>query len=218
MVSLVPAVYAQDFASLQTGGTFSLEGSVRGTYGRCAFPAFALDLDVADGSFRYPDLPLSARAIAVDLSIANPGGDIDSTLVNLSRFHMEIDDQPVDAAFTMRTPVSDPEVDVRIQGTIDLADVARTVKLVGADGLGGVLTADASMHARKSDVDSARYDRIAAQGTMSARNVTLRGASLRQPLDIEEATIQLTPRRSKIHPLQCERRRETLPARRRPRA
>jgi hypothetical protein len=198
ILSLVPVVYAQDFASLETSGTFSLNGTVRGAYGETAFPSFALDLAVVDGRFRYPDLPLSAQAIVADLSITNPGGDIDSTVVNLSRFHVEIDGQPLDAALALRTPVSDPDVDVQLRGTVDLGAVARTVKLQNSEGLGGVIVADARMRARRSDVDSARYDRIAAQGAISARDVTLRGEALRQPVDIREATLQLTPRTAEL--------------------
>jgi hypothetical protein len=204
ILSLVPAVYAQDFASLETGGTFTLDGNVRGSYGREAFPSFALDLNIVDGGFRYPDMPLPARAIAADLSVSNPGGDIDSTVVDLSRFHMEIGDQPVDASLRLRTPVSDPEADVRVQGTLDLADVARTVKLANAEGLGGVIVADARMHARRSDVDSARYDRIDAEGTVEARGVTLRGPSLRQPVDVREASLELTPQAARLRSLDAQ--------------
>ncbi len=193
ILSLVPVVYAQDFASLETSGTFSLDGSVRGAYGDDAFPAFALNVNVTDGSFRYPDLPLPARAIAADLAVTNPGGHIDSTVVDLSRFHVEIGDNPVDGALTVRTPVSDPDARVSLHGTIDLADVARTVKLANAGGLGGVIVADADMHARRSDVDSARYERIQASGTVTASDVTLRGEGLRQPIDVREARIELTP-------------------------
>jgi hypothetical protein len=156
---------------------------------------------VADGSFRYPDLPLPARAITADLSVANPGGDIDSTVVDLSRFHVEIGDQPLDATFTLRTPVSDPDIDVRVDGTVDLGDVARTVKLSGADGLGGVIVADASMHARKSNVDNQRYDRIEAQGTILARDVTLRGEALRQPIDVQQASLRFTPQTAELRAL-----------------
>jgi hypothetical protein len=203
ILSLVSVVYAQDFASLETAGTFSLNGNVRGAYGENAFPSLALDLNVVDGSFRYPDLPLAARAITADLSVSNPGGDIDRTVVNLSRFYVEIGDQPVDATLTLRTPVSDPDVEVSVQGAVDLGDVARTVKLEGAEGLGGVIVADAFMHALRSDVDSARYDRIDARGTFSAQAVTLRGPDLRQPVDIEEARIQLTPQTAELRAFQA---------------
>jgi hypothetical protein len=204
LLSLVPAVYAADFASLQTSGSFTVRGFVRGLYGESAFPALALDVTVEDGSFRYPDLPLPARAITADLSITNPGGDIDSTVVNLSRFHVEIGDQAVDGAATLRTPVSDPEADVRVRGTLDLADVARTVKLENAPDLSGVIVADAAVRARRSDVDSARYERIAAEGTVIATGVTLRGEGLRQPVDIQELSIQLSPERADLQAFRAQ--------------
>jgi hypothetical protein len=199
VLSLVPVIYAQDFASLETGGTFSVEGSVRGAYGEDALPAFSLSATVADGTFRYPDLPLPARAISVDLSIDNPGGDVDSTVVSLSGFHVEIGDQSVDGALTLRTPLSDPDLDVRVRGALDLADVARTIKLEGVGDIGGTVTADAAVRARRSDLDSARYERVAASGGVSARNLTLDSEELRQPIVVEEMAIELSPERADLN-------------------
>lgn len=198
ILSLVPTVYADDFASLETSGSFSLDGTVQGSYGEGSFPSFALDLEIADGSFRYPDVAVPARAIAADLSITNPGGDVDSTVVDLSRFHLELGEQAVDASITVRTPVSDPDADVRVEGSLDLGDVARTFRLANAQDLDGVVVADARLRARRSDVDSARWDRIAAQGTLSAEDVTLRGDRLRQPIDVHRATLELTPRTAEL--------------------
>ncbi|HUF76750.1 MAG TPA: AsmA-like C-terminal region-containing protein [Longimicrobiales bacterium] len=203
ILSLVPAVYATDFASLETSGTFALEGHVRGIYSDGSVPSFALLLAIDDGSFRYPDLPLAARAISADLAIDNPGGDVDSTVVRLNRLHFEIDGQPVEGALALRTPLSDPEVDVRVQGTLDLASLARTVKLEGLDELAGVVTADAAVHARRSDVDSARYERVAAEGSIGARDLALTGESFRQPILVEEAAIQLTPQFAELRSLRA---------------
>lgn len=193
VLSLVPVIYARDFASLETSGTFSLDGSVRGAMGEEAFPSFALNLDVADGRFRYPDLAMPAEAISAELAITNPGGHVDSTVVDLSRFHVEIGGQPMDASVTLRTPISDPAVDARAEGTLDLGDVAQTVKLENAEELGGVVVVDASVRARRSDVESQRYGLVAAEGALSARDVTLRGDELPQPVDIREAALRLSP-------------------------
>lgn len=198
MLSLVPILYARDFASLETTGTFAVEGEVRGDYGEHTFPSFAVTARVDDGSFRYPDLPLPARAIAADLSMENSGADLDSTVVNLNRFHVEIGDQPLDGAVTVRTPVSDPDVDVHLRGTLDLADLARTIKLDDAGGVEGSVIADATVRARLSDLDSARYDRVLANGTVAARNLTLTGANLRQPITVVEANIVLSPQRADL--------------------
>jgi len=204
ILSLVPTIYARDFASLETSGTFTVQGYVRGKLAEGSFPSFALNASVADGTFRYPDLPLPARDIALDLSVDNPGGDVDSTVVRLQRFHVAIGDQPVDASMTLRTPVSDPDVDARVQGTLDLADVGRTVKLASVEELSGVVTADAAVRARMSDVDSARWDRVSASGTASARNVTVSAAGLRQPVAVQEATLALSPRRAELQSLEAQ--------------
>jgi AsmA-like C-terminal region len=203
ILSLVPAVYARDFTSLETSGTFTLDGRVRGTLAPGVVPGFAIHVAVDDGMFRYPDLPLPARAIALDLAVDNPGGDADSTVLNLRRFHAEIGGRPLDATLTLRTPVSDPDLDARVKGTLDLADVARTVKLEGVRELTGMVAADASLSARRSDVENARYDRIGANGSLSARNVSLAAEDLRQPVAVEEATLRLSPRRTDIESFQA---------------
>lgn len=198
ILSLVPALYEQDFASLETSGSFSLDGRVQGTYGEDAFPELALTAEVEDGMFRYPDLPLPARDISLALSVRNPGGDPDLTVVRLERLHVVIGDQPLDAALTLRTPISDPDVDARVEGTLDLAALASTVKLEGVEELGGVVTADATVRARRSDLDSMRYDRVTANGSVAMRDVTLAAADLRQPVAVEEASLALSPQRADL--------------------
>ena len=111
ILSLVPAIYAQDFKRLQTSGTLSVSGRVRGAYGPRAFPQLAVRARVENGSFRYPDLALPARDISFDLAIDNPGGSVDSTVVDLKRFHALIGSRAIDARLSVRTPVSDPDAD-----------------------------------------------------------------------------------------------------------
>ena len=61
---------------------------MKGEYGDSAFPSFAINTKVDNAAFQYPDLPLPARDIFVDLSLTNPGGSPDSTVVKLDRFHL----------------------------------------------------------------------------------------------------------------------------------
>lgn len=204
LLSLASTLYDNDFSELQTSGTFALDGNVQGRYGPEAFPAFSLQLSVTDGRFQYPDLPLPAEAIAAELSVANPGGSLDSTAVDLSSFHVRIGSETFDASARLTTPVSDPYVDLRVDGTLDLGDVARTVKLQQLEGLSGVVVADATVRARRSDVDSARYGRVDARGTISARNVALRGASLRHPVDIHALDLTLTPQAAELSTLDAQ--------------
>lgn len=198
ILSLVPAVYARDFESVQTSGSIAVSGRVKGEYGDDAFPAFSLGAKVDDGTFRYPDLPLPARDIFLDLAVTNPGGDADSTVVNLSRLHLVLGQNPIDAGVVMRTPISDPDVDARVTGTVDLADLRRTVKLDGVQELAGRIAADAAVRTRMSWVDEGQYDRVAASGTVDVSGLSVRSEALPHPLAIQEASLRLAPRRAEL--------------------
>jgi hypothetical protein len=194
ILSLVPAVYASGFDRIQTAGSMSTSGSVRGRYGPDAFPALALRATVERGAFRDPSLPLPARDISLDLAIDNPGGHVDRTVVDLKRLHAVIGARPVDARMVMRTPVSDPDVDLRLVGALDLADVGRTVKLEGVSQLAGLIAADIAVRARLSDVDAGRYDKVAASGAVGVSRLALRSAAVPHPIAVDTAALRLTPR------------------------
>ncbi|MFL5472269.1 MAG: AsmA-like C-terminal region-containing protein [Gemmatimonadales bacterium] len=198
ILSLVPAVYAHDFDKVKTSGGFTLDGRIKGEYGDSAFPGFAINAKVDNAAFQYPDLPLPARDIQMDLALTNPGGSADSTVVNLSRFHLRMGANPVDASLMVRTPVSDPNVDLRMKGKVDLADVRRTVKLDKVDQLTGTIAADAAVKTRMSAIDKQQYDRVAASGTVDVAGLTVKGEALPHPLSIQQASLELAPQRAQL--------------------
>jgi uncharacterized protein involved in outer membrane biogenesis len=198
ILSLVPAIYAHDFQSVKTSGTIAVSGRVKGAYGDKAFPSFALNAKVDNGAFQYPDLPLPARDIFVDLAITNPGGDADSTVVRLERFQVRVGRDPIKAGLVLRTPVSDPDVDLHLTGKLDLGDVRRTMKLEGIDELTGTVAADAAVRTRMSFLDKKQYDKVAARGSIDVGNLKVKGADLPHPLTIQEASIRLAPQKAEL--------------------
>jgi hypothetical protein len=198
ILSLVPAVYAHDFDKVKTSGTFAVNGRIKGEYGDGAFPSFAIKTKVDNAAFQYPDLPLPARDIFIDLSLTNPGGSADSTVVKLDRLHLRLGANPIDANMVMRTPVSDPDVDARVKGKVDLADVRRTVKLEGISQLAGTIAADAAVRTRMSYVDKKQYDRVAASGSLDVGGLTVKGPTLPHPLTIQQASLTLAPERAQL--------------------
>ena len=200
ILSLVPVVWTHDFDRLETSGEISVQGHVRGAWGEEAFPAFSVNAEVSDGMFRYPDLPLPARDVSLQLAVDNPGGDVDSTVVRISRLHVRVGEEPIDAALTVRTPVSDPDVDASVKGALDLADLPRTLKLEAVRELTGRVRADASVRARLSDVDAARWERVAARGGVTATDVSVAAADL-PPIAVREGTLAFSPQRAELRSL-----------------
>jgi hypothetical protein len=204
ILSLVPAIYARDFQKIKTAGALTLSGQVKGDYGEKAFPSFDVKANVANGAFQYPDLPLPARDIALDLLLQNPGGSVDSTVVRLDRFHAAIGGQPIGGSMVLRTPVSDPDVDLRLTGKLDLADLRRTVKLPSVNELTGRIDADVAVRTRMSYVDRKQYDRIAARGTIGVRDLLVKSADLPRDVAVQEASLQLSPQRADLRSLTAQ--------------
>ena len=204
ILSLVPAIYMRDFQKLKTAGVLMLSGQVKGDYGDKAFPSFAVKANVANGAFQYPDLPLPARDIALDLLVRNPGGDVDSTMVRLERFHAAIGGQPIDGSLVLRTPISDPDVDLRLTGKLDLADLRKTVKLASVNELTGKIDADVAVQTRMSYVDRKQYDRISARGNLAVRDLLLKSADLPRDVAVQEASLQISPQRADLRSLSAQ--------------
>jgi hypothetical protein len=193
ILSLLPAIRSGGTADLETAGSMSVAGWVRGAYGEGAFPAFAAEVAVADGMFRSPGLELPARDIALALTVSNPGGAADHTVLDLTRFRTVIGAAPIEGRLRVENPVSDPRFDLRVAGRLDLAQLARTVVLEGADGLAGIITADAEVAARASDIDARRYGAMHAAGDVRVQGVAWHSAGLDQPVRIDEALLHLSP-------------------------
>ncbi|MDP2583528.1 MAG: AsmA-like C-terminal region-containing protein [Candidatus Palauibacterales bacterium] len=198
LLSLVPGLYTKEFTSVQTAGSMAVSGRVKGRWGGGAFPGFELEATVRGGSFRYPDLPLPARDLALDLRASNPGGDLDRTVVALDTLHAVIGEDPIDLSLTLRTPVSDPDVDLRVAGTLDLAALRRTVPMTGVQELKGTISADAALRTRQSWVQGRQYDRITARGGAEAHDVALRADALPHAVTVQDARLRLSPQRAEL--------------------
>ena len=111
---------------------------------------------------------------------------------------MLIGRNPVDATLMMRTPISDPDVDARVSGKVDLADVRRTVKMEGVDQLAGTIAADAAVRTRMSAVDKKQYDKVNASGSLDVAGLTVKGKALPQPLAIQQASLTLAPQKADL--------------------
>ncbi len=192
-LSMIPAVYAKDFASVKTSGTASFKGFVKGLYSNNSMPGFGVDIVIADAMFRYPDLPDAVENISMKAGITNATGDPDATIIDVTQLHLEMAKNPVDIRLYVSTPVSDPYIDTKIVGKINLADIGKFYPLEKGDELSGLLDADILAKGKLSAVDKKQYDQFKAEGRMLATNVVYKTSSLPEGLLVSEARLNLSP-------------------------
>jgi AsmA-like C-terminal region len=200
LLSLIPAVYSEDFAGLVSSGSLSLNGEVKGTYKADAadhLPAFDLSLEVKDGSFKYPDLPTSVDAVALAMVVKHPEGPADLVEVDVSRFAFAVGGGHLQGALKLRHPVSDPDVETRVVGQVDLGALRGALPDDGTKWQ-GKLDMDLDIAGRVSDFEAQVVDRVRAQGFFRLAGFLYEDPSLPHPVLIESLEMTLDPRHADV--------------------
>ena len=97
ILSMIPAIYAESFEGIKSGGDVDLSGFVKGKMIGDYYPAFDFKLSVVNGWFQYSKLPKSLQNINVAGEISNPGKTLDETIINLSKFSFLMGGNPFSA-------------------------------------------------------------------------------------------------------------------------
>lgn len=167
ILSLIPVVYQKDFAKVKTSGKAVFNGAVKGVMSGDKLPAYNINLDVANGFFQYPDLPAPVKNINVKMSVNNPDGVTDHTVVDIPRAHFEMENDPFDFRLLMKNPISDMWVDAAAKGKLDLSKITRMVKLDKGTDIKGLLNADVSVKGSIDAVQKQQFDKFTAAGTIA---------------------------------------------------
>lgn len=190
ILSLVPAIYRNDFDKIETSGTAAFEGWVKGQYNPVQLPAYDVKLAINDGSFKYPDLPQPVRNIQLDLQASNPDGVFDNTVINLSKGHLEMGQEPFDFRFLLQKPETSQYIDAAIKGQLDLAQVGQFVKLPQGTRLAGQVRADAFAKGNMSAIQN-QAGPFSAGGDMLVSELFYSAADFPQPIQHGNMTIKL---------------------------
>ncbi|MBP7261075.1 MAG: membrane assembly protein AsmA [Bacteroidia bacterium] len=194
ILSMVPAVYAKDFDKVKTEGKLALDGMVKGKYNEKSMPAFAINLLVENGMFRYPDLPAGVNNVQVKLNINNPDGVMDHTVVDLSKFHLELDKEPFDATLLVKYPESDPYLKTALKGRVDLNNVVKFIPLEEGMKLSGIINANFAADGRMSAIEKGLYEQFNASGVISANKFVFASKDLPDAFELLTATLTFNPR------------------------
>ncbi len=203
-LSLVPAIYTDDFASLQTAGNMAFSGNVNGLLKGESIPFFDLNLKVNDGMFRYPGLPASVSDVQVDARIFNEGNRTDNVVIHMPELRMLLADNPVEARFGMRTPVSDPYIDIDLVGSLNLADIGTFIPLEESMILEGLLESRLEAAGHLSDLESGAYRNFSAEGWVRASDIIAEADLLPARLELSRAEATFSPQYLRVRSLQAK--------------
>lgn len=192
LLSLIPAVYSKEFAGLESSGKLNFKGYAKGVYNEESYPAFAVNLQVNNGQFQYPDLPAGVKDVNIDLQIESKTNHLDGMRINMPKAQARIADNPIDMKMKLATLMSNPSFDVAMKAALDLANLTKVVPAPGYQ-YAGMLNADFALSGNMAQVESEQYNQMKAQGDMVLSRFTLAGDSVPISLNIDTANLSLSP-------------------------
>jgi hypothetical protein len=178
LLSLVPGAYTQDFGQVKANGAIQFAGMVKGAYNDSAYPAFRLDFKVDNADFKYPSLPLGVNNINVDAKINSPSSKIDDITVKIPAFSLRIGSNPIEGYFNLSKPESDPTVDTKIKGILNLSELSKAFPMEGVQELSGIIRADILAKASMSQVERQAYEQVTMAGDFSIQNIVYRSSDM----------------------------------------
>lgn len=181
LLSLIPAIYAKEFDKIKTSGTAAFEGMVKGDYSPQQLPAFKVQLNVKDGFFQYPDLPKPVKNIQIDALVENPDGVPDHTAINISKGHIEMENEPFDFKLIFKNPETIKYIDAVAKGKLDLSKLTQLVKLEEGTRLGGIVNADVYAKGNMSALETQRGP-FTAGGFLDIAGLLFASKDIPQPI------------------------------------
>lgn len=193
VLSLVPAIYSKDFAGLKTDGTAIIEAYAKGALaGDSIMPEFCVDFKVQDAMFKYPSLPSEVNKINIAAKIANPGGSLDNTIIDVAPFNFVMAGNPFSMSVNLKNPISDILFKASAKGKLDLGKIKEIYPLEDMQ-LNGLIDADMSVNGRMSYIAKEQYEKISATGGVRLNNMILELKDI-PSVDIKQSVLTFTPR------------------------
>lgn len=195
LLSMIPNAYIQGYENVKADGQFVLNANVKGTYKFSPeqYPGFTINLGIDNADIKYPDLPLGISNINTDVKINSPSADLDQMKIDVPRLSLKIGNNPFDAKFKLRTPISDPDVDATVNGVINLEELAQAFPMEGIEQMNGIITADMTAKAKMSQIDRQDYENVDMSGDLKVENVNYQSAGLPAVL-VKDMRMQFNPK------------------------
>lgn len=189
-LSLVPILYQHSFDDLKAEGNFALNGYIKGKMDGSNLPSFGLGLTIDNGLFKYAKLPTGVDHLALQLNIDNKDGVLDHTVVNLSRFVMHLNNNPIEGNMLLTNMNQNPVIKLSVAGSVDVGELLKIVPQNNMQ-LSGMIQAKIEVD---GTVNGLKQGKGYAKGAISISNLKYSQPSLQQKIQILKSNIVVTPK------------------------
>lgn len=198
LLSLIPAIYMNDFSELEASGKVALSGYAKGTMTDTNMPLYGVVLTIENGNFSYPDLPKSVSNVNVDVKVDSKDATGEVMDIDLKKLHVKMADNPFDAAMLVNITSNDIVVKGSTGGTIDFTSISDIIPL-DSTTIKGLLTADVELDGKLSSIENEKYEEFKAGGKIALTDFDYKSNDFPQGVAISKTTFVFSPQFVELH-------------------
>ncbi len=191
-LSMIPAVYNNNFKDLEADGKLAIEASIQGIYNEKQMPGYNVKLNIDDGMFKYPDLPKSVSDVMMSLIVSNADGVSDHTIIDLEKLHLDFAGNPIDVKLLVHHPISDPSLNGMLNGKLDLSKLKDVIPLEETE-IKGLINSSIEFNGKYSAIEQRKYNEFHTSGEIRADHFSYKSKSLASGIMIDKANLEFKP-------------------------
>lgn len=203
-LGLVPEAYAANLNDVKTEGDFKVSGTVNGKLTDITIPKFNIDITSNNAMFKFADLPKAVQNIHIDTHIVNQTGLLEDTYVDLNKLSFTIDKDAFNASAKVRNMTTNPLINAKANGVINLANVEKAYPLKLDNPLTGILKADVALDFDMKSIEEEKYERVKNAGTASLTGFKYEGAEMAKPFLINKAALTFNPSKIQLNEIDAK--------------
>jgi len=197
LLSVIPNAYIADYKDVKANGNFKLNGFLKGKYNEKSLPAFRINTVVTNADVKYPDLPVGISGINAKVDVNSPSSNLDRMTIDIPNFKLKIGNNPVAGYFKLKTPLSDPDMDMKMDGVIDLAELNKAFPIEGMEEMTGKITSDVVVKTKMSTIEREDYANVNMSGALRVDNLIYDATDM-PAVKIKSAEADFTPQEVRV--------------------
>lgn len=194
LLSIIPPKYIKDYEKTEVKGNFALKGNAKGLVAEKSVPAFAVDLNIANGYIKNPDLPTPIENINLNASAKNTNANMSQMVVDIPKAHFEIAKEKIDASLKMTDAVNNAFIDLKAKGKFDLAKVSDFYTIENLKTLDGNMAMDFAFKGKLKDVENKQFDAVDFTGFFDLKNMNYASKDVPLPVNVKTMHLDFSPK------------------------
>ncbi|CAL2103959.1 AsmA family protein [Tenacibaculum sp. 190130A14a] len=192
-LALIPEQYAKNISSVKTSGDFSVAGKINGIVDNNHIPKLDIVVASSNASFKYPDLPKAVNNIHLNMQLKNDTGKTEDTFVRFDNIAFKIDEDTFSGNGSVYNLTSNPLINARVNGTLNLANINKAYPIDLKNELSGILKANLHSKFDIKAIQNNTLERIKNDGNIEVSDFVFSSEDVVNPLHIKNTKIKFTP-------------------------